>query len=98
MQLPNPDLEISGYKLYSMNHYLFIAIKQGLIKLDMRTASAVYWGPKYDYYLNPTGEYEVTLHQAEYRWLAQNKTDALAIFNFIQSLMFKGASNDLTLV
>ena len=98
MQLPNPDLEISDYKLYSINHYLFVVTKQGLRKLDIRTMGAIYWGPQYDYYSNPTGEYEVDLPIEGYRFITQSEADALTIFNFIQSLMLEGASNDLTLV
>lgn len=98
MQLLNPDLEISNYKLYSINQHLFVVTKQGLRKLDMRTVSAVYWGPQSDYCGNPTGEYEVDLPIDGYRFITQNETDALAIFNLIQSLMLKGASDDLTLV
>lgn len=98
MQLPNPDLEISDYKLYSINHYLFVVTKQRLRKLDIRTVGVVHWGPQYDYYSNPTGEYEVDLPIEGYRFITQNEADALTIFNFIQSLVLEGAFNDLTLV
>lgn len=98
MQLLNPDLEISDYKLYSINQHLFVVTKQGLRKLDMRTVSAVYWEPQYNYYSNPTGEYEVDLPIEGYRFITQNEADALTIFNFIQSLMLEGAFNDSTLV
>ena len=98
MQLPNPDLEISNYKLYSINQHLFVVTKQGLRKLNMCTVGAVYWGPQYNYYSQPTGEYEVDLPIDGYRFITQNETDAITLFNFIQSLMLKGASDDLTLV
>lgn len=97
MQLLNPDLEISNYKLYSINQHLFVVTKQGLRKLDMRTVSAVYWEPN-DYCGYPTGEYKVDLPIDGYRFITQNETDAITLFNFIQSLMLKGASDDLTLV
>ena len=97
MQLLNPDLEISDYKLYSINQHLFVVTKQGLRKLDMCTVSAVYWEPN-DYCGYPTKEYKVDLPIDGYRFITQNETDAITLFNFIQSLMLKGASDDLTLV